>query len=346
MTAVRLRHVDKFRDRHGLTRYYYRRGKGARTPLPGAPGSKEFLEAYQNLQHAEPLYKKLSNSQAAAPYTFEWLAEKYLESQSFISLGERTQYNKKLSISKLFRELKIGHRPVASFTTVHLNMMTDKYAQTPGKAREMLSLVSVLMKHAIRLGIRNDNPAREIEKPKTKEYHTWTEEEIEKYEKCHPVGSMANAVFKLLLCTGQRGSDVIRMRWEDLRKGVLYVKQRKTGVELEIPILPELDVALAPFRREHGPIITHSNNASFSAGGFSQFMRRNIKLARLPRRCVPHGLRKAACRRMAEAGCTPHQIQAISGHRTLGMVEKYTRATNQKLLAQSAAARLAEKRQR
>jgi integrase len=38
-------------------------------------------------------------------------------------------------------------------------------------------------------------------------------------------------------------------------------------------------------------------------------------------RCKTHGLRKAAARRLAEA----KQIQAITGHKTLAEVERYTR---------------------
>jgi hypothetical protein len=52
-----------------------------------------------------------------------------------------------------------------------------------------------------------------------------------------------------------------------------------------------------------------------------QFERRG-----LPNRCVPHGLRKAACRRLAEVGATAHQIMAVSGHKSLREVERYTRA--------------------
>ncbi|HWW36986.1 MAG TPA: tyrosine-type recombinase/integrase [Xanthobacteraceae bacterium] len=55
--------------------------------------------------------------------------------------------------------------------------------------------------------------------------------------------------------------------------------------------------------------------------------------------CTVHGLRKAASRRMAEAGCTPHEIAAITGHRTLKEVERYTRAADQARLARQAAAK-------
>ncbi|WP_249204563.1 tyrosine-type recombinase/integrase [Acetobacter thailandicus] len=52
--------------------------------------------------------------------------------------------------------------------------------------------------------------------------------------------------------------------------------------------------------------------------------------AELPVQCSPHGLRKTAGRRLAEAGCTPHQIAAILGHKTLAEVMRYTRSLNRK----------------
>lgn len=61
-----------------------------------------------------------------------------------------------------------------------------------------------------------------------------------------------------------------------------------------------------------------------------------IDATALPDRCVTHGLRKAAARLLAEAGCTPHQIMAITGHKTLVEVERYTRAAAQKKLAVAA----------
>ncbi|WP_283808300.1 tyrosine-type recombinase/integrase [Bradyrhizobium ottawaense] len=58
--------------------------------------------------------------------------------------------------------------------------------------------------------------------------------------------------------------------------------------------------------------------------------------AGLPNDSSPHGLRHAICVRLAEAGCTPHQIQAITGHDNLAEIETYTKAVSQKPLAQIA----------
>jgi hypothetical protein len=63
--------------------------------------------------------------------------------------------------------------------------------------------------------------------------------------------------------------------------------------------------------------------------------------AGLPESCVPHGLRKAGCRIMAESDCTPHEIMGVSGHTTLKEVERYTKAFNRKKAAARAQAKVA-----
>jgi enterobacteria phage integrase len=70
--------------------------------------------------------------------------------------------------------------------------------------------------------------------------------------------------------------------------------------------------------------------------GFSGFMRDAITAAGLPLDCQPHGLRKAAGRRLAEAGCTTKQIMAILGHKSIAEAERYTREANQIRLATAA----------
>jgi hypothetical protein len=47
MARLRLEFVHEYRDRHGKLRRYFRRRGSKRIPLPGLPGSAEFMEAYQ-----------------------------------------------------------------------------------------------------------------------------------------------------------------------------------------------------------------------------------------------------------------------------------------------------------
>jgi len=55
----------------------------------------------------------------------------------------------------------------------------------------------------------------------------------------------------------------------------------------------------------------------------------------LPTTCVPHGLRKAFCRRLADLGVPPHQIAALSGHLTLKEVMRYTNAYDRRQAAKA-----------
>jgi integrase len=81
-----------------------------------------------------------------------------------------------------------------------------------------------------------------------------------------------------------------------------------------------------------------------SVKGFGNMVSTAIRDAGLPRRCKPHGLRKAAARRLAEAGCSASEIMAITGHKTLAEVERYTRAAEHERLARQAIQRQSEKR--
>jgi hypothetical protein len=47
-----------------------------------------------------------------------------------------------------------------------------------------------------------------------------------------------------------------------------------------------------------------------------------------------------AAARLANAGCTAHEIQAITGHATLAMVAYYTKSASQVRLAEAAVVKL------
>jgi enterobacteria phage integrase len=75
---------------------------------------------------------------------------------------------------------------------------------------------------------------------------------------------------------------------------------------------------------------------------FSQWLRAAIKAAGSPLQCQPHGLRKAAGRRLAEAGCSANQIMSVLNHKTLTEAERYARDAEQIVLARAAVIRLEE----
>jgi integrase len=72
----------------------------------------------------------------------------------------------------------------------------------------------------------------------------------------------------------------------------------------------------------------------YSHKGFGQRFKDWCYQAGLPH-CTSHGLRKAAATRLAEANCTAHEIMAITGHKSLREVERYTQEAQKRLLADS-----------
>jgi enterobacteria phage integrase len=170
---------------------------------------------------------------------------------------------------------------------------------------------------------------------KSKEIHTWAESEIHQFEQRWPVGTRQRLGFDLLLYTGQRGSDVARMPRPAAGEKI-HVAQQKTGAKLAITVHPELRRSLDACPSGQVAAIVTAYGAPFSIKGFGQFMSDAIREAGLPAACKAHGLRKAAARRLAEAGCSAHEIMAVTGHKTLTEVERYTRAAEQERLNEMA----------
>lgn len=139
------------------------------------------------------------------------------------------------------------------------------------------------------------------------------------------------------------------MSWKDVRDGTICVTPLKTkrtsGVKLWIPIHPALQEVFDAADEDEGTILKTGFGQPFTSSGFgSGFMAVKIDKAGLPKRCVTHGLRKATARRLAEAGCTANEIAAITGHATLQEVSRYTKAAEQRKLAQCAMRRLSPHR--
>jgi integrase len=95
-------------------------------------------------------------------------------------------------------------------------------------------------------------------------------------------------------------------------------------------------VVLAASEDQQLTFLTTAAGKPYTPGGFTHWFQRVCRAAGLPPGLSAHGLRKAMCRRLAEAGCSANQIAAISGHLTLREIARYTRATDQRRMAADA----------
>ena len=343
MSRIRLRYVDHFTDRHGNVRYYFRRPGGKRTPLPGLPGSEAFMAAYAAASAAP---ENRPEKQRGEPGTFDRLVALYYQSTEFKTLKAPTQRAYRLAIERLLRIEDMGGRPVRGINRAIIKNIMAKRADRPSAANDALKKLRILIKFALDLGWRDTDPTIRISKLKEGEHHTWTDAEIEAFEARWPIGSQQRTLFALLLYTGQRVSDVAAMSWRDvsLDGRRIRVTQEKTGTKLDLALHDDLLHALAAWPKGEGAIVPTAWGRPFSVKGLGNKMADAIDDAGLPEACVAHGLRKAAARRLAEAGCTAHEIASITGHRSLAEVERYTRAAEQRRLNDAATLKLGSRR--
>jgi len=335
MARIKLEHVNSFIDRHGRVRHYVRRRGFKAVAIPGLPGSAEFMETYTAALAS--VTKVEIGASRSKPGTIAALVALYLGSAAFGNLAVETQRSRR-GILERFRT-EHGDKQVATLRREHVQVMVSAKLATPSAARNFLNTLRILMRFAVDMGIRPDDPtlgARRVKLKASEGFRAWTESDIAAFEATHPIGTRARLALALLLYTGQRRSDVIRMGRQHVRAGELHVRQQKTGRELTIPVLPELRAVLDAVQSDHLTFLTTAQGKPLTAAGFTNWFRDMCNEAGLPKGTSAHGLRKATCRRLAEAGRSAHEIAAISGHRSLREVQRYTEAADQVRMARAA----------
>jgi integrase len=330
-------------------------------PLPGLPGSAEFMAAYQAaLTGVTPPPKLIGEARTVAG-TVQALVAAYLDPSTgstspFKALAAETQRTRR-NILENFREAhgekrvfrtEANGRRILLLTREHMQKIINEKAVTPFAQRNLLNTLRALFRWAVEEGRVPDDPTLGVKrvKLKTTGYKTWSESDIEIFEQKHAVGTRARLAFGLFLYTGQRRGDVIRLGRQHIRHGVLTIDQRKTEgqdeAHLEIPVHPKLREIIDATPNNHLTFLTTRSGMPFSPAGLTNWFREMCNEAGLPNGLSAHGLRKACARRLADIGCTTHEIAAITGHATLAEVERYTRAANRKRLGQSAMKKLVE----
>jgi integrase len=336
VTAKYPKYTHGFIDRHGRARFYFRRPGFKKVPLPGLPWSPEFMEAREHALAGQPIEIGASRVRAG---TMRALAVSYYSSPAFRSMKSQTV--RRRVIEQFLRGGNIkgpnGEKAAASLGREHIVRLLSERSERPGAANSFLKALRALMQHAVEIGLRLDDPTRDVRaiKIKTDGFHSWTDDEIAQFEARHPIGSRARLALALLLCTGQRRSDVVRMGHQNVRNGAMHFRQQKTGIELVIPVTEDLADIIAATPGASMIFLLNDLGRPFTAAHFGEWFRKRCNEAGL-KGCSAHGLRKAAARRLAEAGCTERKIKAITGHASVKEVDRYTKAVSQTRLARQA----------
>jgi integrase len=343
------KYINAYIDRNGKARYYFRRAGFKSVTLPGLPWSPEFMQAYTDALAGQPVE---IGAARVVPGSMHALAISYYHNScsDYLRMKPISQQTRRRVIEHFCRELdvkgqRMGDKQAATLQREHIKGFMAARADRPESANALLNALRALMRHAIEIKMRTDDPTLGLKRfaPRSRQgYPTWQESEIAQFRAYHPGGSLARLALELGLGTGQAKQDVVAMGPQHIRDGVLTWVRRKTaqstGIEVYIEIEPDLRQAIDATPNGHLTFLAR-DGVPFTPETFGKWFRVQCDKAGLPHLAF-HGLRKAVARRMAESGCTPHEIAAITGHATLKEVERYTKAASRKQLAQSGLAKV------
>jgi integrase len=337
MTKIRLPYIHEYRDRHGRVRRYVRRPGSRRVVLPGLPGAPEFMQAYHDAMTGPVIRPR-----APKAGTLAALATDYFSSAEFANLKPSSQATYRLALGPILE--RDGHRLVRDLPPDKARKIVQEIgANRPAMANLTRAVLRRLFSFAIAMGQRRDNPFIAAPKYKIGTHHTWTDEQLATYEQRWPLGTRDRLAFDVLLYTAQRVGDAVKMQRSDIRNGVITVVQEKTGTEVFIPLHPALARSIKAGPSNGVYLIGDKNGRPINRRALTVLISVATKAAGLPAACVAHGLRKAALRRLAEHGATSKEMQAISGHKSLAEIERYTQQADQRRLAKAAIATLPDK---
>jgi integrase/recombinase XerD len=343
MVTIKLKYLVQDLDRHGNVRCYVRLPGRRKVRIRGMSGSAEFMAAYHAALSEIDSEDKRKDYRIAAKGSFGSVCLAYYASEDFQRLDKSTQKWRRRSLDAICE--KHGHRLVAEMQPKNVRKLRDEKASKPGAARNRVKALRALFRWAVEEGLAPLDPTSGVRfiPYLTTGHHTWSLEEVAAYEKRHPIGSKARLAMALMLYTACRREDAVRLGPRHVCHGrIQYVQaknEHRKPVEMDIPIHPELQAIIESTPSHHLTFLVTEYGRPFTANGFGNKFKQWCREAGLPH-CSSHGLRKAAATRLAEGGATPHEIMAITGHRSLEEVERYTRKALKAKLADSAMSKL------
>lgn len=352
-----LRHITQDRDRHGNRRVYYRIEGYPMIRLRAEPGTPEFFAEYQRAKDATAAAgKKSAGATTSTSTSLFWLVDQYYKSAWFKTLAASTQKARRGLLDSICDSLvqtpagarQRGTLPFALMKARHVRAIRDEKVDLPEAANGRLKALGQVFAYALEEEYVEADPTADVDflASASEGFHTWTIDEVRAYEKQHPIGSKARLALALLLFTGVRRSDVVKLGRQMERDGVLHFTETKGATSRALsrktkrpspkiralPILPELREAIDACPSGQMVYLVTAFNKPFTAAGFGNRFRDWCDEAGL-NHCSAHGLRKAGATIAADNGATVHQLMSIFGWETLRQAGTYTKNANRTRLA-------------
>lgn len=284
-----------------------------------------------------------SKTALLAPGSVDALIGAYKRSPEWLGLKKTTQKNYGYYLRDLAR---VGHQPVIAVRRRNILDLRDAIASTrgAGAANVFMRVSATLFRWARDRDWIEHSPIDRIRQLPGGHLLAWTSEEADRAIQELPP-ELARVVI-LARYTGQRRGDLINMTWRAYDGRTIRVQQEKgrdaaSRPPIVIPVHPALKAALDSWPRvEFGYLLTSATGLQWTRNHLSYEMRLAVGRLRMRKGLNIHGLRKLAATSLAEAGCSTHEIAAVTGHRSLAMVQLYTASAAQERMAEAAIYRL------
>lgn len=321
--------VTSWKDRHGKTRYRFRKSGLPVHHFKAAPGTAEFMEELHAARNAVA-----APVDRAVPFSYDALIVSFYRTARWNDMKPSSQRTYR-GIIERFRA-KNGDKDARHVTTAAIDAKLASMAATPAAANNLRKALARLHRHAIKLGWRTDNPVHATDPFKAGPgWHCWTDGEIAQYEARWPLGTRERAAMALLLYTALRKADMIAVGRQHRQGDELHLHHAKNASDTIIPIMPGLSAALDALPGTNMTYLVTEFGRPFTANGFGNWFRSRCDMAGLPH-CSAHGLRKAMSRQLAEAGATSLEGRAVTGHKTDKEFAHYAESANRRALAKVA----------
>jgi integrase len=323
--------------RHGKPVWYVRIGKGPRIRLRAAYGTPEFDAEYRAAVDGRPLQA----STKATVGTLQWLYERYRETGKWTSLSIATRRQRENIFAAVMA--KSGAEKAAVINRASIVKARDARSATPFQARHFMDSMRGLFRWALEAGHVKVDPTAgvaNLPKPKTEGFPAWTEDDVAAYERRWPIGTKERVWLDVLLYTGLRRGDAVRIGRQHVRDGIATLTTAKTGEVVTIPILPVLKHCLNTGPCGDLAFICGERGQPLTKESFGNLFSDACRAAGLKGKSA-HGVRKIGATRAADNGATVAQLNAIFGWRGSAMASLYTQKADRARLARDAMAKLA-----
>jgi integrase len=337
MPRPRPPHLHRQVTRHGKTVWYVRIGRGPRVRIRAGFGTPEFDVEYYAAIKARP---RVSSKDAPPACTMAWLIERYRETPAWRDLSLATREQREAIFGHVIKTA--GTQPFAQITRATIIAGRDRRHATPAQARHFLETMRGLFRWATDAQLVKADPTAGIAdpaRPKSAGIPVWTEEEVAAYEQRWPIGTRQRVWLDVLLYTGLRRGDAVKLGRQHVRNGVATIKTEKTDTEVTLPLLPVLAETLRAGPCGDLNFIVGAKGHPLDKRSFGNQFRKACRAAGVNRSA--HGLREVAATRAANAGATVAELEAIFGWTGGRMASLYTRAADRRQLAHRAMHKLA-----